>query len=51
MEIVDYLEDEWQLWPEHLTKFERAYAPVTDAPVNRFNEAFIKPASRLRRTF
>jgi inorganic triphosphatase YgiF len=48
-EFMDYLEDEWNLWPEKITKFELAYEPAIQLPAGWFKETEFKQASQLRR--
>jgi len=47
--IVKYLENEWDLWPERETKFERAYTVATEVPVYELNEMVFRSAGSLPR--
>ncbi len=50
-DIVDYLEDHWDLWPQQKTKFEQAYVPAANTPPNGFAEEGSRHAYRVRRIF
>jgi inorganic triphosphatase YgiF len=46
LEIIDDLEEAWDLWPDQLTKFERAYTAAADIPAGRLKRTILKPAYR-----
>jgi inorganic triphosphatase YgiF len=48
IDIVEYLEDEWDLWPERETKFERAYTAESKISADRYNTRVIRSPGRLR---
>jgi inorganic triphosphatase YgiF len=49
IDIVEYLENEWDLWSERETKFERAYTAEAKIPGDRYNARVIQSPGRLRR--
>jgi hypothetical protein len=46
LEIVEDLEEAWDLRPEQLTKFERAYTAAAEIPAGRLKRTILKPAYR-----
>ncbi len=49
MEVVDYLEEHWDLWPQGKTKFELAYQPARGTSLDGLDKTTYPIAYRVRR--